>query len=505
MKRLAFLLGTEKYKEFGPTHFCHADVNLLRNTLIDYCGFAEQDVIHKLLTPDDDVKPITILNELKYLVDKSSDGDTILFYYAGHGTFYNGDSYLILPNTARDNKEQTALPLRDISNLLREKSRTNIRVFDSCHSGQDVRAEQLEELDYNAFTRDILSGSAEGWITFASCREDEVSYGDPKLQQGVFTYYLAESIREFGEDEKIYPEILKIKVCEKVAKWCVDNQKSQTPTYNAALSGNVSIAVRKKLVRETNTPVVDQIPSNVNVRSVEERLLELKKFERIGNEQHKEALANYIAKAKESVVLRFNEKPLFGVVPEISDIVEADEIPNDIKPLITRVISSKDLRTLHDVEIIRHYEKKNNFNPVVPFSESLSKAFSSIGKLLYQETEPKVISVTHKISQDILWPNSYFELEIESDGYIPNGKIFVYIVPLLVTACLISGIAVDYDDESALDMKKTTLDPVFLKFDAQDSELIENQINLLVDTFIRTYSEITLKRLEYLEWEISQK
>lgn len=207
MKRFAILLGAEEYDFLQPTAFCHNDVILLKKTLIDYCDFAEQDVYDKLLSPKDDLQPAEILLEIKKLVDKSQVGDTVLFYYAGHGAYFNGDSYLILPNTKPDNIEKTSIPLRDISDLLRNDGRINVRIFDTCHSGQDVRASLVPNLNFKGFARDILTGSTSGWITLAACRENEYSYPDPRFGNGVFTYYLAEAIKEFEDEQDIFPEI----------------------------------------------------------------------------------------------------------------------------------------------------------------------------------------------------------------------------------------------------------------------------------------------------------
>lgn len=57
----------------------------------------------------------------------------------------------------------------------------------------------------------------------------------------------------------------------------------------------------------------------------------------------------------------------------------------------------------------------------------------------------KLKSTRYVVTQDPDWPGSYFEVSSASDGYLPNSVVFIYIVPLLVTACVISGVYVGYN------------------------------------------------------------
>lgn len=162
-------MAVEEYSDvaYPPTDFCDADASLLKETLISHCDYAEQDVLLELLKPDRDVSPKSILERISELGTRSAPGDTILFLYAGHGGLFDGEPFLILPNTRQENKNQTALPFRDVSSALRLAGRTNVRVFDTCHSGFDVRApvgHEDADLDVSGLVRSISSASEEGWM-----------------------------------------------------------------------------------------------------------------------------------------------------------------------------------------------------------------------------------------------------------------------------------------------------------------------------------------------------
>ncbi len=139
MTRYAILISTEEYADFSKTPFCLADASALEKALVDGCDYAKQHVLTKHLSLKETMSPQAILDEIKASVKGATEGDTILFFYAGHGHLHGSDTFLLLPDTARGRWEETALPLRDISNCLRANGRTNIRIFDACHSGLDVR------------------------------------------------------------------------------------------------------------------------------------------------------------------------------------------------------------------------------------------------------------------------------------------------------------------------------------------------------------------------------
>lgn len=497
MKRLAILLGTEEYIDFFPTNFCHNDVTLLKDTLINQCDYAEQDVVFMLLDKNSEVSPKSVLQEIESLVSKSEPGDTILFYYAGHGDYFNGDSYIILPNTSIFDKEKTAIPLRDISSILRKEGRVNVRIFDACHSGLDVRNGSGDSLDFEGFSRDILTGSEDGWITFAACRADEFSYGDPSLDHGVFTYFLVEAINEWDEGSTILPEILKVKVCEKVAEWYEGKRDRQTPTFNSAVSGNLSIARRVPSKREAakNTDLVQtkttsQINSKSKVQSIQERVSRVRKFKLVGDSDQMDLLSRYISNAHEVSSQWVSSLVVFGSDVMVTNEKSANHIPDEIKKMIALKVEKLKLDSIHNIQIERHYEDRS--------SDLFSNVFSF--------SRPRLLSIDYIISQEFPWPDCYFELIVEADGYIPDGKLFVYLLPLQVSAVLFLGMKVGFERKHSDINYLSISNVVYLKYEeSEDLQKISNAIKDLFDQFNMKYCEKVEQRLKYLEWEFEQK
>jgi hypothetical protein len=419
MKRYAIIVATEEYTYVKPnTLFCHNDAQLLKKTLHEFCDFAEQDITLELLSLDIPTTPVSLLDKIRLVAERTQPGDTILFYYAGHGTLYKEEPYIILPDTDESNIEKTALALRDVSDILRMPERVNVRIFDACKSGFDVRNQSVSPPDAQGFVRAITTTDrTQGWLTFAACREDEFSHGDPNLSHGVFTYFLCEAIRSFPEDSNILPELLKIKVCEQLADWCQKTTHVQTPTMNAAISGNLVIACRKR-----NTLSQSQIQKNLaddgslkepRTPSVVERLALVRSMIKVGTEEHLTRLAKFMEHIRDALQARIHKVESFDCEVELTPIQSVDRLPKNLKESIALFIKREQLQPVHDIRII----------------EKRSGGYTSIASALDVFNRPTV-SYEYIVEQRFQYPDSYVELRIQSDGYLPSALLYYYLIPL---------------------------------------------------------------------------
>lgn len=482
MKRYAILLGAEEYEEneiYPTTSFCHDDVELLRNALINFCDFAEQDIYYELLTTFDERTPKDILEKISELVKDSEAGDTVLFYYAGHGDYVQSDSYLVLPHTKRENIKQTAIPLRDISSILRQNQRLNVRIFDCCHSGQDVRSSVEEKINTDDFTNDIINNNNNGWVTFASCGERENSYLDTALEHGVFTYFLVQAIEEYREGEDIIPEILKVNVCNKVADWCKANRKKQNPTFNASISGNISLGVRKS---ETHKSSLINTSKNDNINSqLIDRINAIRGSRKSDEEESRELFKKYILNIHEKFCsnkekINTYNLNLIDTPPNI-----AEKIPYDITVALVKYFNSKKYDTFHKYKIEEKYEKDNT---------------PSFMKSAFYTFEPKLLSANYAIEQEWGFPESYTDLTLQGDGYLPDAKVFVYVSPLQLTACIVSGISINE--------KTKIFNTMFIKTSEEiDGQLINDFVSDLIEKFNIEYKSSVEKFVKYYEDEIA--
>ena len=236
MTRYAFLIGCEEYSNFSNIAFCEADVGLIEETLLDYCDYEYKNIKRIFQYKDCDDGPNIIYSKLQKMIDNTEKGDSILFYFAGHGVKEDEKGYLLLADSKASDLQKTALDLAKINELLRKSNIDCFMILNACHSGIFSR---------NAFISSIIDiVSDTGCITLASCSANEESYSYQEMQQGVFTYYLCEEIKKISFGEPIFIENLKIKVCKSVIEWGKKNSKIQTPTLNGQIVGNKALAYR---------------------------------------------------------------------------------------------------------------------------------------------------------------------------------------------------------------------------------------------------------------------
>lgn len=239
MTRYALLIGCDEYTNFCNICFCNSDVELMRSTLTDYCDYDNKNVEIVFQYKGCEDTPAVIYKKLQTLVENAENGDTILFYFAGHGAKEGEKGYLLLSDSTARDYNSSALDLSKINEILHDSKISGTIILDACHSGINARnifaplhIEQIQDT---------------GCITLAACSENQESNPYPDKEQGVFTYFLCEEIKrkEFGE--KILIEQLKIDVCNRVEAWARDNYKIQTPTLNGQSVGNIPFAIRNEV------------------------------------------------------------------------------------------------------------------------------------------------------------------------------------------------------------------------------------------------------------------
>jgi metacaspase-1 len=206
----------------GPAN----DVMIIKNALMTYYGFKEEDI--QILLNNKATRN-NIENAFNsHLVEKSSDGDLVVFYYSGHGTRvpdYSG--------SAPDGFEEALCPVDTVPvggyNIIINRElalwthklpgRTAVMIMDCCHSGGMVRGIRgrsesvLEETgayhvkffpitDYqpSAFAMSNIKGtftSSESIILLAASRKDQSALEVlmPDGFHGGFTYGISEAIR----------------------------------------------------------------------------------------------------------------------------------------------------------------------------------------------------------------------------------------------------------------------------------------------------------------------
>lgn len=479
MKRYAIILSAEEYEKFTPTKFTHADNDLLFNTLTENCDYAEQHVLSIKLSKESSTSPSEILEKIKTTVKNSNSGDSILFYFAGHGHYHEGKTYLILPNTVPGAYESTALLLDDISDELRVLERSCFRLFDACHSGLDVR-ESSEQPNSQDFIRSI-NHDVSGWVTLAACKENQYSICDPKIGHGLFTHYICEEIVSFEKDQDIYPELLKINITDKVLSHSKSLGYTQTLTLNASISGNISLATRRVNIKSRD---IDKTSDKNEKIDLIERIAKLKNIDDVlTNEKLEFVLCTII----NQIVDGITKSNIFNFEISIGSTISAEDIPDNMHSHIVKFSKNISLNPRHSLERYETYDNQYSY---------------ALGTLAGFNKREKIVD--YSISQPESMPKSATIINLKGDNRcVPNIKTLIYLIPLQITGCMLASIYnCGWNDE--------VNDVNFIKnyyqmIKPRDSvERINEFAPFVVDGIMTKAEEIINRRVSLLERELNE-
>jgi len=417
MTRYAIIMSVENYEHFSPTKFTHADSNLIFHTLTRKCDYAEQHTIVLKLSPENIKSPKEIISDIKKAVTNSTSGDSVLFYFAGHGHYQDGKTYLILPSTVPGAYETTAIALEDLSKELRVPERACFRIFDACHSGIDVRGD-AEKLDSDSFIRSI-NHDASGWVTLAGCKEDQFSISDPSIGQGLFTYYLCEEMSLFKPDQPIYPEILKVNISDKVLEHAKSLGYKQTPTLNASISGNISIAIRREdVVLTVHEEATDK------EKSIEFRIARLAEVKNVLTNEHLENVLNIMI---EKCVTEFKKANPLNFEIFVNEKIRANDIPEEMHSSIVKFSRNIGIIPRHDIE---RYEEE--------YDDPYDIYVGALSSLSHRKKRKRII---YDVRQSGEMPNSATIIDFKGDGRcLPDLKVLLYLIPLQITGCMLVSV-----------------------------------------------------------------
>ncbi len=193
-RRLAIVIGIDAYP-VDPLKCCVKDATLLASTLRDRCGYDPDSILEMTDRQEDQTLRPTLNNlrhQIRRFLSDATPNDTVLVSYSGHGGLRSegsGDSLkhigFICPIDFDGTRaKETSLPVDDLRQMLQEcLAAQKLLILDSCHSGSagTVAGFTIAENVGHALQK------AQGLITFAACRRDEVSSEDREAGHGAFT------------------------------------------------------------------------------------------------------------------------------------------------------------------------------------------------------------------------------------------------------------------------------------------------------------------------------
>jgi len=328
--RYAIIIGINDYND-SPLNFCVNDAVDIKKVLMSNCKFDEKNIF--MITSDDknSNKDITgkYLESIRAIKEEfRANEDSILFYFAGHGSCKNNKSVVWL--------QESSYPIEEIFNdicLLNPKVQTYI--IDSCASGSKVLTRNKES-ELEKYIK-----SSKGAMFLYACQNTESAQELSKLEHGLLTYKILEAIENKDlYDEKGYLTFNRI-VDYVQREISLNSDFTQIPVIENNIVGFYPFAIDwDKIVNdrnsdETNINIQDDINALKDIRAT----LMCKGVEKLNEELERVQFSKY----KTTYVDNFEKLDYIGIRKLKKEIIEyVDEqklIP--LKNLIYKKVEKK--------------------------------------------------------------------------------------------------------------------------------------------------------------------
>jgi hypothetical protein len=216
-KRWALIVGIDKYeRDVSTLQGAVNDAKALKNVLINYAGFPENQII--LLTsdatdPDQLPKKENILVALNEMISKVPEGGLLLFSFSGHGVSVGNQAFLI-PSNGRITKNQTllknlAIDVSEIRNAIQEiKVKQVLMLLDACRNepGKGDTPNLLTDAYKNGFSFDVANNEVKAFATLyatsVGARAFEFYDNETNQFRGYFSYAIEEALKGKAANEK---------------------------------------------------------------------------------------------------------------------------------------------------------------------------------------------------------------------------------------------------------------------------------------------------------------
>jgi len=177
-RRLALFIANQAYESPNELSTPINDAMKVAEALkkADFISLVYKDVTSK-------AQMEKVFDDFKGLIN---DGDTVLFYYAGHGSQKEGKSYLY------STQDEEGMDAQQVMRGLREKNKngTNIIILDTCRL--------IENTSYKELQGDLVSvGGGNAMVVFSTKAGKNASDGEKGDKNGPFASALIDGIHRY--------------------------------------------------------------------------------------------------------------------------------------------------------------------------------------------------------------------------------------------------------------------------------------------------------------------
>ena len=255
-KAYALLFAVENYigSGIGRVDYAERDATAVRDALLEL-GY-EAGNIELILNSSATVASMRYW--AKQLAGTAGEGDTVFFFFAGHGYTWQGKNYLMCHDTRLDDIEDTAIPLQNLFDLFAKSGCKQVMFFlDCCHSGLHLGDESRGVLeDFSAEELREYFREAVFCVVFSACDKGEKSYPSLQYKHGYWTYHLLRALK--GEEPGILDaagclrstnlqDYLRVEIPKQLALQSTEKRR-QNPKMFGDVSGSFIVADLQKVL-----------------------------------------------------------------------------------------------------------------------------------------------------------------------------------------------------------------------------------------------------------------
>jgi tetratricopeptide (TPR) repeat protein len=257
----ALIVGISQYPgQIQSLQYARRDAVALKDLLVIAAGFSEDHI--RLLTDEGagDAKATkqNILAAIdQYFGPRVQAGQQVIVFLAGHGITrglgMQAKGYFLPVDVnaqSKESLESTSVDLEELARRLGALKASQFTIFmDACREdpfpGRGIKGNTMTDVMARGLkiTRSENQGQATPptAVIFYACQVGERAYEDPKLEHGVFTYYILNGIRDLARnpDGRVEAGQLASYLRDNVQKWATEFQArakfaaEQTPTMTA--------------------------------------------------------------------------------------------------------------------------------------------------------------------------------------------------------------------------------------------------------------------------------
>lgn len=215
--RYALIVGIDNYDNDSVVDLkcATSDAKLLKDTLVKSGEVAEDNIF--LLTSEaagESSQPslTNVVFRLEWLREIVGPGDTLVFYFAGHGVSIDGETFLLTEEADQRSKNTlmvSSLPGKVLNELLKSAGAQNTLVLlDACRNDPtagrgDADNRLSEQMARGLVFKPKVAAAPEltrNTATIFACSEGERSWEWGDKKQGFFTFYLSEALTKGAYD-----------------------------------------------------------------------------------------------------------------------------------------------------------------------------------------------------------------------------------------------------------------------------------------------------------------